>query len=164
MASRPAATPRRADADRGGSGAAVERGGGVGSGAVRQPPARHPPPPVHPPKSLHRKSLTTINDAFRLAVANVSSFGDTDVFPSPLDRFPCQDTPDAVVAVLEEVHRTFDQYLANEPPENIDTLAPLGYTSFRWATQIDPLWNLYYLSLVLSIAETIESKRLPPSE
>lgn len=106
----------------------------------------------------------TINDAFRLAVANVSAFGDTDVFPSPLDRFPCQDNPDAVVAVLEEVHRTFDEHLANQPPENIDTLAPLGYTSFRWATQIDPLWNLYYLSLVLSIAETIESKRLPQSE
>lgn len=106
----------------------------------------------------------TIKDAFRLAVANVSSFGDTDVFPSVLDRFPCQDDPDAVVAVLEEVHRTFDQYLASQPPENIDTLAPLGYTSFRWATQIDPLWNLYYLSLVLSIGETIESKRLPLSE
>ena len=51
-----ASTPRRADADRGGSGAAVERGGGVGSGGVRQPPARHPPPPVHPPKSIHRRT------------------------------------------------------------------------------------------------------------
>lgn len=106
----------------------------------------------------------TIKDAFRLAVANVSSFGDTDIFPSPLDRFPCQDTPGAVIDVLEEVHCSFDQYLAKQPPENIDTLVPLGYTSFRWATQIDPLWNLYYLSLVLSIAETIESKRLPLSE
>ena len=49
-------TPRRADADRGGSGAAVERGGGVGSGGVHQPPARHPPPPVHPPKSIPRRT------------------------------------------------------------------------------------------------------------
>jgi hypothetical protein len=106
----------------------------------------------------------TSTDAFRLAVLNVAAFGDTDVFPSPLDRFLCQDTPDAVVAVLEDVHLKFDQYLANLPPENIDTLAPLGYTAFRWATQIDPLWNLYYLSLVLSIAETIEAKRLPISE
>ena len=103
----------------------------------------------------------TLQEAFRLAVANVAAFGDTDVFPSTLDRFPCQDTPDAVVAILEDVHRSFDQYLANVPPENIDTLVPLGYTAFRWATQIDPLWNLYYLSLVLLIAESIESKRLP---
>jgi len=106
----------------------------------------------------------TTKDAFRLAVPNVSAFGDTDIFPSPLDRFVCQDTPDAVVAILEDVHRTFDQYLASKPPENIDALAPLGYTAFRWATQIDPLWNLYYLSLVLLIAETVESKRLLISE
>jgi hypothetical protein len=105
----------------------------------------------------------TPTEAFKLAAANVAAFGDTDVFPSPLDRFPCQDTPDKVVAMLEEVHRFFDQHLANLPPENIDTLAPLGYTAFRWVTQIDPLWNLYFLSLVLMISETIESKRLPIS-
>jgi hypothetical protein len=106
----------------------------------------------------------TIDNAFRLAVANVAAFGDTDVFPSPLDRFPCQDSPNDVVDVLQDVHSNFDQYLANLPPENIDTLAPVGYTSFRWATQVDPLWNLYYLALVLSIAETIEAKRLPTTE
>lgn len=100
-------------------------------------------------------------DAFKLAASNVSSFSDTDIFPSPLDRFPCQDTPDAVVALLEEIHRTFDQCLASQPPENINTLAPLGYTAFRWATQIDPQWNLYFLSLILTVAGTIEAKRLP---
>lgn len=40
--------------------AADERGGGVGVGGDRQPPARHPPPPVHPPKNLHRR--TCMND------------------------------------------------------------------------------------------------------
>jgi hypothetical protein len=103
----------------------------------------------------------THDEAFRLAIANVAAFGDTDIFPSPLDRYACQDTPDAVLAMLQEVDRTFDQYLANRPPENINALAPLGYTAFRWATEIDPLWNLYFLSLVLVIAETIEAKRLP---
>jgi hypothetical protein len=100
----------------------------------------------------------TQEDAFKLAIANVAAFGDTDIFPSPLDRLACQDAPDAVLKMLEEVHRTFDQYLANWPPENINALAPLGYTAFRWATEIDPVWNLYFLSLVLLIAETIESK------
>lgn len=100
-------------------------------------------------------------DAFKLAIANIAAFSDTDVFPSPLDRLACQDAPDLVLKMLEEVDRTFDQYLASLPPENIDTLAPLGYTAFRWATQIDPVWNAYFLSLVLMIAETIEAKRLP---
>jgi hypothetical protein len=106
----------------------------------------------------------THTDAFKLAIANVAAFGDTDIFPSPVDRFACKDSPDAVLVLLERVHAEFDEYLASEPPENINALAPLGYTAFRWATQIDPIWNLYFLSLTLLIAETIESKRLPISE
>lgn len=106
----------------------------------------------------------TLVEAFKLAISNVSAFSDTDIFPSPLDRFPCRDAPDEVVELLEEIDRTFDQYLARQPPENINALAPLGYTAFRWTTQIDPQWNLYFLSLVLFIAETIESRRLPISE
>jgi hypothetical protein len=103
----------------------------------------------------------TQEEVFKLAIANVAAFGDTDIFPSPIDRIACQDSPEAILKMLEEVHRTFDQYLANWPPENINALAPLGYTAFRWATEIDPVWNLYFLSLVLFIAETVEAKRLP---
>ena len=66
-----------------------------------------------------------------------------------------------MIAVLEKTHRNFDQSLASEPPENIDALAPLGYTAFRWATQIDPLWNLYFLALAIMIADVIEAKRWP---
>jgi hypothetical protein len=100
-------------------------------------------------------------DAFRLAIANVAAFGDTDVFPAILDRFACADAPAKMLAALENIHRNFDQELASRPPENINALAPLGYTSFRWATQIDPIWNLYFLSLTIAIAEAIEAKRLP---
>ena len=37
----------------------------------------------------------------------------------------------------------------------------VGYTSFRWVTQIDPIWNAYLLGLVLSIAPAIEAERIP---
>lgn len=37
----------------------------------------------------------------------------------------------------------------------------LGYEGFRWASQIDPIWNVYLLSIVLSISENIEAARLP---
>ncbi len=106
----------------------------------------------------------TPDEAFELAAKNVAAFGDTDIFPSPLDRFTCADEIDDVVKALKEIHRTFHQYLASRPPENINALAPLGYTAFRWATQIDPLWNLYYLALVLLVAESIEAKRIPESD
>ena len=94
----------------------------------------------------------------------MAAFGDTDIFPAPLDRFVCSDVPEAPLGILKEIDRTFKEYLASQPPENINALAPLGYTAFRWATQIDPQWNLYFLSLVISIAETIELKRLTPEE
>lgn len=106
----------------------------------------------------------TPEEAFKLAARNVAAFGDTDIFPSPIDRYACADEADEVLKALKEIHRTFDQYLASRPPENIDALAPLGYTAFRWATQIDPLWNLYYLALVLLVAEAIEAKRIPEAE
>ena len=108
--------------------------------------------------------MMTPEEAFKLAAKNVAAFSDTDIFPSTLDRFPCSDELDEVVKALTEIHRTFDQYLASRPPENINALAPLGYTAFRWATQIDPLWNLYFLSLVLLVAETVEGKRIPESD
>ena len=103
----------------------------------------------------------TPEEAFKLAAKNVAAFGDTDIFPTPIDRYACADETDEVIKALKEIHRSFDQYLASRPPENIDALAPLGYTAFRWATQIDPLWNLYYLTLVLLVAEAIEAKRIP---
>jgi hypothetical protein len=103
-------------------------------------------------------------EAFSLAVANVSAFGDTDVFPSPLDRFAFSDRPAEVIVILDKIDGTFIQSLADFPPENIDALAPLGYTAFRWVTQLDPVWNLYLLGKVISVAGTIERKRLPVSE
>jgi len=99
-----------------------------------------------------------------LAIKNVAKFGDTDVFPSPLDRYVCQDQPGKVLELLKNIDSSFDHFLENQPPSNIDCLAQIGYTSFRWTTQLDPFWNLYFLSQVIQIAEKIEHKRIPTSE
>ena len=124
-----------------------------------------PAPAAQPPSAQPRQLPFSLPESvFQLAVSNVGAFGDTDIFPSPLDRFVCSDEPSFPVSILKEIDRTFNEYLASQPPENINALAPLGYTAFRWATQIDPQWNLYFLSLVISIAETIESKRLSFAE
>jgi hypothetical protein len=40
-------------------------------------------------------------------------------------------------------------------------LTQVGYTGFRWATQIEPFWNAYYLSLVIYLADQIEKERIP---
>jgi Reverse transcriptase (RNA-dependent DNA polymerase) len=93
-----------------------------------------------------------MDEFFRKAIANVIRHGDTDIF---FDR------PAESLALLQDIHRDFDGSLSRYPPAHDAALVPVNYTGFRWATQIDPIWNLYFLALVLSIAEDIESARLP---
>ncbi|MCG3175670.1 MAG: hypothetical protein MOGMAGMI_00603 [Candidatus Omnitrophica bacterium] len=101
-----------------------------------------------------------IDQSLRLAVKNVATFGDTDIFPTFLDKYACYDNEEDVISELLKVHRDFDRNLESFAPDNITLLAPLGYTSFRWATQIDPIWNIYLLGLILHIAPAIERSRL----
>jgi len=98
---------------------------------------------------------------FRRAISNVIHHGDTDIFPFPIENHVFFDKPDETVLLLEDIHKNFDDSLNRYPPAHEAALAPVNYTGFRWATQLDPLWNLYFLALVLSIADHIEAARLP---
>src|SRR5687767_3026338 len=105
-----------------------------------------------------------IKNAFKAAVGNIAQFGDTDVFPTPFERHIFHDTPAPIIALLEQIHANLDTALAQYPPQNIDTLAPVGYTGFRWATEIDPVWNAYFLGLAIFVAHHFEPVRLPEAE
>ena len=105
-----------------------------------------------------------IADSFRWAVDNIATWGDTDVFPLPPENHVFHDMPDECVAELLKVHSSLDDALAANPPVNQSALAPVGYVGFRWATEIDPLWNAYLLGLVLRISKEIEAKRVSPIE
>lgn len=98
---------------------------------------------------------------FRMALKNIVSHGDTDIFPFPVENHVFRDCPDGSVSVLNKLHNNIGEALAGYPPSNVGALAPVGYTGFRWALQIDPLWNAAYLSWVLAIAEQIENSRIP---
>lgn len=102
-----------------------------------------------------------MRDSFNLAIKNVASYGDTDVFPFPIENRIFSDKPDAVHAQLQAIHDNFDEYLNRYAPVNQSALSPAGYTGFRWATQIDPLWNAYLLSLVIQLGKDIEGSRIP---
>ncbi len=101
---------------------------------------------------------------FLRAVQNVAAWGDTDVFPFPVENHVLYDQGTDVVDLLERVATDFDSYLTTRPPVNYSALAPVGYNGFRWATQLDPLWNVYLLGLILSLAPKIEEARIPRSE
>lgn len=98
---------------------------------------------------------------FERALKNVVRHGDTDIFPFPIENHVIHDKMDEVNALLDTLDVDVRRSLAEQPPANIGALAPVGYTGFRWATQIDPLWNAAYLGWVLSIADQIEAVRQP---
>jgi hypothetical protein len=105
-----------------------------------------------------------VEQFFRAAVQNIARHGDTDVFPFPVENHVFFDKEDAVVASLVKIHSDLHKAIADYPPQVEGMLAPVGYTGFRWGTQLDPLWNAYFLGLVLSAAEKIEEARLPTAK
>lgn len=123
--------------------------------AKAAPAAAAKAPPPQPPK---------IAPSLKAAIQNIATFGDTDIFPFSFEQHIFHDRPDLLQKALEKLHADFDAELAKNPPDNINTLAPVGYTGFRWAAQIDPLWNAYYLALVIEMGPAIERARIPVSE
>jgi hypothetical protein len=105
-----------------------------------------------------------MDEYFKRAIANVIRHGDTDIFPFPIENHIFFDKEPETLGLLKEIHKDFDGSLSRYPPAHDAALAPVNYTGFRWATQIDPLWNLYFLALVLSIAQEVESARLPTTD
>lgn len=102
-----------------------------------------------------------MEEFYRRAIRNIVRHGDTDIFPFPIENHVLHDEQDKVVEILATLDRDVRRSLSEYPPGNVGALVPVGYTGFRWAIQLDPIWNAAYLSWVLSIAEQIEAARLP---
>jgi hypothetical protein len=102
-----------------------------------------------------------MREAIQAAIKNIATHGDTDIFPFPFECHLFHDKSEKSIEVIESLHKNFDEYLANYPPDMIETLSQVGYTGFRWAAQIEPFWNAYYLACMIRMANHIESVRLP---
>ena len=102
---------------------------------------------------------------FELAIKNITSFGDTDIFPLPFENHTLFDRQSQFVTLLceayGETNDEFDKLFAKTPPQNIESLTPVGYTGFRLSAQLDHFWNAFLLGLVLAVSEEIEATRLP---
>ena len=99
--------------------------------------------------------------ALSLAIKNIANFGDTDIFPYPIENRLLFDAATEVVEVLREIDKDFDASLARMPVLTSKELAAVGYSGFRQGTQIDSVWNAYLLALVVTIGEEIEARRVP---
>ncbi len=100
-------------------------------------------------------------NSLNLAINNISKLGDTDIFPFLIENMVLFDNPSAIEAILKDIEANFDNWLSKYPVCTIQSCIPVGYTSYRWATQIDPIWNAFLLYKVLKIAEKIEQERVP---
>jgi hypothetical protein len=94
------------------------------------------------------------------ALKNVAQYGDTDIFPFPLENHWFHDQCPAVVDLLENIDENFEEKLGSYPVHHVKSLAGVGYFGFRTATQIDPIWNAYLLGLMIEIGDDIEAKRV----
>jgi hypothetical protein len=99
-----------------------------------------------------------------LAVKNIASHGDTDIFPLSIENALFYDNPKKIIDLLPTMEKEFEDWLSKYPVDTIRTCIPLGHTGFRWATLIDPLWNAFLLYQVLKAASLIEKFRLPKSK
>jgi hypothetical protein len=97
------------------------------------------------------------------AIANVSAFGDTDIFPLPLENRLFQDSPERMSRAVWDLHLRFEEMAVRESPDVLRSLVPVGPHGFRLASQLDPVWNAYYLALALCVAPAVERVRPPVS-
>nr|HRJ72702.1 hypothetical protein [Terrimicrobiaceae bacterium] len=104
------------------------------------------------------------NDAITRAIRNISKHGDTDIFPFPFETHLFFDREADCKNILEAIHADFDSALSTRPPAAMPSLTQVGYTGFRWANQIEPFWNAYYLACVIALADEIESERIPQAD
>lgn len=105
-----------------------------------------------------------IDKAIEIALKNIAKHGDTDVFPFPLEKLVFHDKHEACKFLLKGLHNNFEDFIARYPPNTLEALTQVGYNGFRWATQIEPFWNAYFLALVVMLAEQIEKQRVPVGE
>lgn len=101
-----------------------------------------------------------MQQSFERAIDNVIAHGDTDIFPFQPETLSFRDCRTELIELLGKMHAEFDDLIAETPPAQYPAFIPNGHAGFRWATQIDTYWNLYFLSLVIKIGEKIESVRI----
>jgi len=105
-----------------------------------------------------------MRENFRKALVNIVRHGDTDIFPFPFERYLFDEKMEQTIDILELFHKDLDKAVIESPPLTLVKLSQVGYYGFRQATLIEPFWNAYFLGLVISLAESIEKKRIIEEE
>lgn len=106
--------------------------------------------------------LNDIKTCMAFAIENIIRYGDTDIFPYPIERQIFKDKRDDIIKLLECINGSFEELIGQIPIEHEKLLNTVGYTGFRQGTQIDPIWNAYLLGSVAFVGNDIENSRISP--
>lgn len=98
-------------------------------------------------------------EAVKTAVANVVEHGDTDLFSEPPEHAIFASEFAATESAVMALHRQFEDAGPLPKTEVLRALFPAGQHGFRLGSQIEPVWNLYLLSVVILAAPSLESSR-----
>ena len=104
---------------------------------------------------------THLSVAIKHALDNILSHGDTDIFPIDHCYSIWKKSPQTTIDSVLLLHEKLKNESQINKIECIRSLIPSGPSGFRLGTKIDPLWNIYYLSLTILCAPFIERKRQP---
>ena len=55
------------------------------------------------------------DEAIKLATKNVASYGDTDIFPFPVENHIFHDKPTEVISILKGIDKEFDAAMVSMP-------------------------------------------------
>jgi len=105
--------------------------------------------------------LKNIKECMAFAIENIIRYGDTDIFPYPIERQIFRAQKDDIIKLLLTIKKSFKKSIIQMPIEYEKLLNTVGFNGFRQATQIDPIWNAYLLGLVIYIGADIEDARIP---
>jgi hypothetical protein len=103
-----------------------------------------------------------MRDCFAAAVKHIACYGDTNIFPQPLEKWVFAESED-VVPLLEAIHEGYSDWFGKLPPVYEGALTAVANAGYRTAIQLEPVWNAYLLAMVLSIGDEIENARVPVS-
>ncbi|WP_417831403.1 RNA-directed DNA polymerase [Terasakiella sp.] len=101
-------------------------------------------------------SLKLDVEVVRWTIRHLVKFGDTDIFPYPLELQFFEEMSDEIAEEISKIN------LYNyRPLSPLETLAPKSKLGFRIAHQLHPFDALILTSIIVTIGEDLENNRLP---
>lgn len=102
-----------------------------------------------------------IRNAIDRAIDIVLAYGDSFVLPPSFEIAVIRGRRADVAELVAGLYLGYPDFPGEEPLFGDVVLSPVGHAGFRPITQLDPIWNIYLLALVIAAGPEIERARVP---